>query len=285
MAEKDFIQVDVFSTGPYTGNPLAVFPDAGDLSGEQMQSIASEMNLSETSFVTNIDKDSYDVRIFTPTEELPFAGHPTIGTAWCLRHLRLLTGSELTQRSPAGATPVVHRGGETAFTRDGTAGDDVKNVAAFASALGLPEDAIGLEANLLGHGSGFLMPAPADAGVSQLMVPLRDRGWLAACSPKPAELAGLGELGAYCFTYRASGEIQARGYFPGVGVPEDPATGSAAAALGLYLADRLGDVAIEVHQGIEMGRPSRIDVRAKKGRVEVSGRSVLVLKGSLQELP
>jgi trans-2,3-dihydro-3-hydroxyanthranilate isomerase len=285
MSATEFIQVDVFSTGPYTGNPLAVFPDAADLSGEQMQTIASEMNLSETSFVTNVDDDAYDVRIFTPAEELPFAGHPTLGTAWCLRHLKMLTGSEVTQRSAAGETPVAHRGGEVEFTRTGSVGNDVTNVGALAHALSLPEDAIGLEANLLGQGSGFLMPAPADSGITQLMVPIRDRGWLAAASPKPADLAGLGEVGAYCFTYRASGEIQARGFFPGIGVAEDPATGSACAGLGLYLADRLGEVAVEVHQGIEMGRPSRLGLRAKEGRVHVSGRCVLVLKGSLEELP
>lgn len=285
MAATDFIQVDVFSTGPYTGNPLAVFPDASDLAGEQMQMIAKEMNLSETSFVTNIDDDAYDVRIFTPMEELPFAGHPTLGTAWVLRHLKLLTDSEVTQRSAAGPTPVAHRGGEVVFTRRGSVGSDVENPGAIAQALSLPEDAIGLEANLLGEGSGFLMPAIADAGYPQLMVPVRDRGWLAAASPKPSELAALGEAGAYCFTYRSSGEIQARGFFPGVGVPEDPATGSACAGLGLYLADRLGQIAVEVHQGIEMGRPSRLGLRAKDGEVQVSGRCVLVLKGSLQELP
>jgi trans-2,3-dihydro-3-hydroxyanthranilate isomerase len=285
MTTTDFIQVDVFSTGPYTGNPLAVFPEAADLSDEQMQVIASEMNLSETAFVTNIEKNAYDVRIFTPVEELPFAGHPTIGTAWCLRHLKLLTESELTQRSPAGDTPVVHRGGETTFTRTGEVEPDQADATMLANALGLPEDAIGTEAHLFGDSSGFLMPAFADSGVRHLLVPIRDRGWLAACSPKPSELAKLGDIGAYCFTQRGPGEIQARGFFPSLGIAEDPATGSAAASLGLYLADRLGKVAVEVHQGIEMGRPSRLTVRAHDGIVEVSGRSVLVLKGSLEELP
>ena len=285
MTETKFVQLDVFSTGPYTGNPLAVFPEAAHLSTEQMQAIASEMNLSETAFVTNVDEDGYDVRIFTPTEELPFAGHPTIGTAWCLRNLRMLTSSNLTQRSRAGETPVAHRGGETIFTRSGTVGENLEDVAALASALGLPEDAIGLEANLLGHGSGFLMPAIANAGIAQLMVPIRDRGWLAACSPKSNELKEVASIGAYCFTHCGPHEVQARGFFPAVGVSEDPATGSAAAGLGLYLAERLGEVAIDVIQGIEMGRPSRIGLRAKAGRVEVSGRCVLVLKGSLQELP
>ena len=285
MAETKFVQVDVFSTGPYTGNPLAVFPEADHLSTEQMQAIASEMNLSETTFVTNVDEAAYDVRIFTPADELPFAGHPTLGTCWTLRHLRMLGESHVIQRSIAGETPVEHRGGEVEFTRSGKVGDDIEDVAAIASALGLPEDALGLEAGLVGKGSGFLKPAVADAGVSQLMVPVRDRGWLAACSPKPAELTEVTDGGIYAFTHRANGELQARGFFPAVGVPEDPATGSAAAGLGLYLGERLGGCALEVHQGIEMGRPSRIGVRSTPGEVKVSGRCVLVLKGALEELP
>lgn len=285
MSETSFVQIDVFSTGPYTGNPLAVFPNASHLSTDQMQAIASEMNLSETSFVTNVDEDGYDVRIFTPSEELPFAGHPTLGTAWCLRQLRMLTGSKVTQRSGAGETQVMHRGGETTFTREGTVGEDVQDIAPLASALGLPDDAIGLEAGLIGRSSGHLKPAVASAGISQLMVPVRDRGWLAACSPKTDELKKVAELGVYCFTHSTSGDIQARGFFPALGVSEDPATGSACAGLGLYLADRVGEIDLEVHQGIEMGRPSRIGLRAKDGVTEVSGRCVLVLKGELAELP
>ena len=285
MTETRFVQIDVFSTGPYTGNPVAVFPEAARLTTEQMQAIASEMNLSETTFVTNVDADSYDVRIFTPFEELPFAGHPTLGTAWCLRHLRMLTESKVTHRSIAGETPVAHRGGEVVFTREGSVDDDIDDVSVIASALGLPEDAMGLDASLVGGTAGVLKPARASAGIAQLMVPVRDRGWLAACTPKPDELKRVADVGVYCFTHRAAGELQARGFFPAIGVSEDPGTGSAAAGLGLYLSSRLGHCAIEVYQGIEMGRPSRIGVRAERGRVEVSGRCVLVLKGALQELP
>src|SRR5215212_6633987 len=85
--DVDFVQVDVFADRAFEGNPLAVFPQARALTATQMQSIAREMNLSETSFVTASSGDSYDVRIFTPQEELSFAGHPTIGTAWVLSDL------------------------------------------------------------------------------------------------------------------------------------------------------------------------------------------------------
>jgi trans-2,3-dihydro-3-hydroxyanthranilate isomerase len=285
MPDTAFVQVDVFSTGPYTGNPLAVFPDAAHLSGEQMQAIASEMNLSETTFVTNVEEDRYDVRIFTPSEELPFAGHPTLGTCWTLRHLKMLTGSEIVQRSAVGETHVVHRGGEVMFERDGKAGDDLADIGVLADALGLPEDAIGLDASAAGLGDGLLQPATANAAYDVLLVPVRDRGWLAAISPNAAGLAKVSDMGAYCFTSRTAGELQARGFFPGVGVAEDPATGVAAAGLGIYLASRLGPIKQDVHQGIEMGRPSRIGLEAEEGTVRVSGRCVLVLKGLLEELP
>jgi trans-2,3-dihydro-3-hydroxyanthranilate isomerase len=285
VTEVNFVQVDVFSTGPYTGNPLAVYPDAAHLSTEQMQAIASEMNLSETTFVTNVDDKGYDVRIFTPAEELPFAGHPTLGTCWVLRHLKRLTANEVIQRSPAGETLVAHRGGEVMFTRQGTVGPDVEEVDELADALGVPADAIGLDASTLGRGEGLLRPAVVDAGLRQMMVPLRDRGWLAACSPKPEELKNAASIGAYCFTTRGPGELQARGFFPGIGVDEDPATGVAAAGLGLYLSSHLGSIDAELYQGIEMGRPSRIGLSAAEGSVNVSGRCVLVLKGSLEELP
>jgi trans-2,3-dihydro-3-hydroxyanthranilate isomerase len=285
VPDVNFVQVDVFSTGPYTGNPLAVFPHAAHLSTDQMQAIASEMNLSETTFVTNVDEAGYDVRIFTPAEELPFAGHPTLGTCWVLRHLKMLTASEVVQRSGAGETPVAHRGGEVEFTRTGSVDDDVIDAVAIADALGLPEDAIGLDASSIGRGDGFLRPAVAHSGLDPLIVPVRDRGWLAACSPRTDELKNVAPIGAYCFTSRAPGELQARGFFPGVGVAEDPATGAAAAGLGLYLASHLGSIDAELYQGIEMGRPSRIALRAEGDTVHVSGRCVLVLKGTLEVLP
>lgn len=285
MTTVPFVQVDVFSTGPYTGNPLAVFPEAADLSSEQMQAIASEMNLSETSFVTKVDDAGYEVRIFTPWEELPFAGHPTLGTAWVLRHLKMLSGSDVVQRSGAGKTPVAHRGGDTVFTREGTVDHDVEDVGAIASALGLPEEAIGLDVSTFADSDGFLRPALTMMGLDQLMVPVRDRGWLAACSPNAEELKKASDLGAYCFTSRTHGELQARGFFPSIGIGEDPATGSAAAGLGLYLASHLGHVEAVIYQGQEIDRPSRIGVRAKEGIVEVSGRCVLVLRGELEELP
>lgn len=97
-----YLVVDVFAREPLAGNALAVFPDAGSVAPVRMQRVAREMNLSEKTFITRVDADAYDVRIFTPAEELPFAGHPTLGTAWTLRHLGILPGDTVTQRSAAG---------------------------------------------------------------------------------------------------------------------------------------------------------------------------------------
>jgi trans-2,3-dihydro-3-hydroxyanthranilate isomerase len=283
----EFLQIDVFAGRAYEGNPLAVFPDARGLSARQMQSIASEMNLSETTFVMDVEEDAYTVRIFTPGEELPFAGHPTIGTTWVLKQLGRLKTDEVTQHSRAGSTPVRERDGYLWFERSGTVTDDLDLKEPdvnrrLARALGLDEGQIGLEARELGR-SGRLRPAWADCGVNQLMIPLRDLSALEKSYP----VGSFGDegIGVYCFTATGAGNLRARGFFRGVGIVEDPATGSAAAGLGLYLADRIGDIRLELLQGIEMGRPSRILVHARKGVVEVGGRCESVLRGSLDVVP
>lgn len=284
-----FFQLDVFAQNPYQGNPLAVFPEAGGLSAQQMQSIAREMNLSETSFVTAVDGDGYDVRIFTPQDELPFAGHPTIGTAWLLAHLGVISGTSTTQRSAAGPTPLTQREGLWWFERPGTASNDIDTTrpgtsADLATALGLVEQDIGLEASELG-GAGRLLPALSDAGLSQLMVPVKDVGTLERCSPRADLLKEVAGMGAYCVTAERAGYLRARGFWPGVGIDEDPATGSACAALGVYLADRVGEVDLQVTQGVEMGRRSVMRMHASTGRVSIGGACALIFKGVLQSLP
>ena len=286
---KKFFQVDVFADGPYEGNPLAVFPDGNGLSTVQMQAIAREMNLSETSFVTRVDGDGYDVRIFTPAEELPFAGHPTIGTAWLLEHIGAIKGDAVVQHSSGGETPLTLEDGVWWFERDGWADPNLEDrrpesTGALANALGLSENDIGLEAVEFGR-SGRLMPAFSDAGLSQLMVPVKDLDSLGRCRPSVGLLKDAGGMGAYCFTAETAGGLRARGFWPGVGVEEDPATGSACAALGIYLADRLRSIELKVRQGVEMGRPSVIDMRAEAGRVSIGGACELIFEGTLSALP
>ena len=283
--------VSVFHAGdPFRGgNPLAVFPDPGDLDAAQMQAIAQTMNLSETTFVTGGDGASYDVRIFTPREELPFAGHPTLGTTWVLRHLGRLTEDAVVQRSRAGETEVTVEGDTLYFRRTGTVAPDMEttNVRAHlevALALRLEERDVSLEAYELGR-NGMLRPALADAGLPQFLVPLRNLDALARVDVDGARLAELSPFGAYCFTAVAAGRVRARGLFPSFGIDEDPATGSAAACLGVYLADRLGDIELNVDQGIEMGRPSRMAVSATTTGVRVGGRCDLLHTGDLERVP
>jgi trans-2,3-dihydro-3-hydroxyanthranilate isomerase len=285
----EFLQVDVFADAAFEGNPLAVFPSAEGLTRRQMQAIAREMNLSETSFVTAVYGDSYDARIFTPREEMAFAGHPTIGTAWVLHDLGLIGSQEIVQRSPVGATRIELGDEIVWYERPARAEKDLEVgnppvVRDLCNALGLEAGVVGLEARELGR-PGRLAPAFSDAGLRQLMVPLRDVQALAACRPRPDLLAELTTMGAYCFTAVQAGRIRARGFFASVGVDEDPATGSAAGALGAYLADRLGPMRFEVLQGAEVGRPSRILVEAAATRVRVGGRCHLALVGRLERRP
>lgn len=286
-----YYTVSVFHAGdPFRGgNPLAVFPEAGDFDPAQMQAIAATLNLSETTFVLGGDESSYDVRIFTPREELAFAGHPTLGTTWVLRHLGSLSGESFVQRSRAGETQVTVAGEELYFRRTGTASPDMETVKErahleVAKALRLDERDVCLEAYELGR-PGILRPALTDAGLLHFVVPLRNTDALARVQVDRDRLAELSPFGAYCFTAVAAGRVQARGLFPSVGIDEDPATGSAAACLGVYLADRVGDIELNVDQGIEMGRPSRIRVSATTEAVRVGGRCDLLLSGSLERLP
>lgn len=283
MIAIEFFQVDVFADAPYQGNPLAVFPDSSELTTGQMQQIAREMNLSETTFVTSVEWDSYSLRIFTPGQELPFAGHPTIGTAWLLRHLGKLGGDRFVQTSAAGETEITARGEELWFERTGGSDPDLEGEqGSVAAALGLEPNAVGLNAEALGGAA--LKVAVSNAGIAQLMVPLHDDAVLSGCQPN-SELAALHPMGVYCFTMLGGGRLAARGFFPAAGVAEDPATGSAAAGLGLYLADRLGGGSYEIAQGREMGRPSRILMSCEPGRVSIGGGCELILKGELQTLP
>jgi trans-2,3-dihydro-3-hydroxyanthranilate isomerase len=288
---RGFQQVDVFSDEVLGGNPVAVVLAGDGLSTAQMQQLARWTNLSETTFLlapTTADAD-YRVRIFTLARELPFAGHPTLGTAWLLRELGRIEGDELTQRSEAGSTRVTASGEELWFERSGSAEPDLDDTAhgggrRLAEALGIDVAALGLEARELGR-PGRLGPAFAEAGVRYLLVPLRDIAALTSCRPRPDLLEAVAPVGAYCFTAVGAGRVRARGFFPGVGVAEDPATGSAAAALGIYLAARTGSIRFDIQQGVEIGRPSRIYVRAEQDRVAVGGRCRLVFTGRLEVLP
>lgn len=286
----EFWQVDVFAESPFLGNALAVFADAPDLSRKQMQTIASEMNLSETTFVTKVSSDEYSVRIFTPRAELPFAGHPTIGTAWVLKEQGKVRGSEVRQQSPAGPTDVTFEGDRVFFRRSGEVFEDLRRDTPqlnekLAKALGLTAGDIGLEPRELGRSTDRLEAAPTDIGIRQLMVPVRDVAALGRCRPVAGLLEEFNGDGVYCFTAVGAGRLQARGFFPELGIEEDPATGSAAAGLGVYLASRVGPIEAEIAQGVEMGRRSRIFLQADADGVRVGGSCQHVAEGKLTSLP
>jgi len=274
-----YLVVDVFARAPLEGNGLAVFPDPGSVDPALMQKIAREINLSETTFVTSAGGGAYDVRIFTPSDELPFAGHPTLGTAWVLRrHLGVLTGDEITQRSAAGETTVSLDGETVWLERSGSDGGDLDDVGEMLEALGLSKDDVGFDSAAIGGSPGALKPAITDIGVMQLMLPLAFPETVASLrAPAGVPYAD----GVYCFAPLGKGRVKARFFAPGIGVSEDPATGSAATGLGVYLGSRAGDVDIEIEQGAEIARPSFISVQARNGMARVGGGVRLAAEATL----
>ena len=300
--EVAFEQVDVFTDRAFAGNPLCVIPDGRGLAPEQMQAIAKEMNLSETTFVLppTDPKADYWMRIFTPAKEIPFAGHPSIVTAFVLASQgRILLREPITrihQQVGIGTLPLDievanRRPGRVIMTQGTPAfGGAMRDVAPVAAALGI-------DAALLA-----VSPLPiqtVSTGLQHLMVPLPDLQTLGALRPNFGLLDRLlteaGALGCYAFTLETgSAEVLARArmFAPGAGVPEDPATGSAVGPLGAYLAVH-GVLPRErqtlvVEQGIEMGRPSRMWVEVERDAagmpvgVRVGGTAVPVISGTIK---
>jgi len=292
---RAFHTLDVFTDQRFRGNPLAVVLDAAGLETGGMQAIAAEFNLSETVFVTHVDPAAgrAAVRIFTPRAELPFAGHPTVGTALLLARQGLgvatAAGRSIVLEEQAGDVPVeitFEHGVPVlaCFTAPGTA-----TIGGALDPL-LVAPAFGLEAGDLGG----MAPRPAGFGTPFLMVELASVEALGRAAsvalPEVLLAAGLGH-GAYLFTHATDdGTIRARLFAPLLGIAEDPATGSAAAGLAALLAtlDPAAELdgAWRIVQGVEMGRRSVIDVAASKrqGRVEhvaVAGGAVPVSEGRI----
>jgi len=297
-----FHTLDVFTDRRFGGNPLAVFLDGGDLPGEVMQQIAREMSLSETVFVLppRDPRALCRLRIFTPGRELPFAGHPTVGTGFLLAALgRIPLGdgrASVLLEEDVGLIPVTVEslGGSPSFVQLSVAmlptfGPPPPPREALAAMLRVRADEI-LD--------GDDRPQSVSCGVPFLFVPVRDRGVLTrAVIDAQHWLSALGNYWTqmvFIFSRDpelAGSSIRARMYAPDVGNPEDPATGSACAALGGYLGTRDprrdGTLRWIVEQGFEMGRPSLLHVETDKsaGRitaVRVGGTSVLVSEGYLE---
>ena len=297
-----YLTADIFTTRRFGGNQLAVIPDARGLTTEQMQTITREFNYSESTFVFPPDdpKHTRRVRIFTPGSELPFAGHPTVGTAHVLAAIGEipLTGDEtrIVLEEGVGPIPVVirSRNGKPEFCQFSVAklpevGPPLPPRAAIAAAISLEED------DLL---DGTWTPEVVSCGLPFSFVPVRNRAAVARSRIRvdawEKHLAGTPGENVMIFAMdpeEPGHDVRARMYGPGpaVNVPEDPATGSACAALGGYLAARTsrdGTLRWVVEQGYEMGRPSQIEIEAdKRGgtitAVRVGGSSMMVCQGEI----
>jgi len=270
------VVVDVFTDKPLEGNQLGVFTDARTLSGEQMQRLAREMNFAESTFVLPPEQGGdARVRIFTPANELPFAGHPVLGTAFVIGEqkgidvVRLETG--------LGIVPVELRrdGGRIVFGRMEQPIPAIRpyeREAELLAALGVRRSRLPVEA----YKNGPL----------HVYVELESEAEVAALRPNLAALKELPDVGANCFA-GSERRWKTRMFAPAHGVNEDPATGSAAGPLAVHLA-RHGRIAfgdeIEIRQGAELKRPSLLFARAvgsreRIERVEVGGSAVVVAKG------
>jgi trans-2,3-dihydro-3-hydroxyanthranilate isomerase len=301
MTSYRYVTADVFTSTRFGGNQLAVLPNASGLSDDQMLAITREFNYAESTFVfpPGDARNARRVRIFTPGGEVPFAGHPTVGTAFVLASIGdlALAGAEtrIVLEENVGPVPVLIRArdGKPVFcqltaSRLPEIGHELPPAADLARVLSLDEDDI-----LVGEYG----PQVVSVGLEFAFVPLRDRGAVrrARLRQDAWEESLSGTDGANLFIFALDAEepghqVRARMFGPGVAVPEDPATGSACAALGGYLAARAretdGTLRWVVEQGYEMGRPSILEVEADKrgGKVtatRVGGGSVLVCEGTI----
>src|SRR4051812_6091690 len=219
----DYHVVDVFTATPYAGNPLAVVLGADDLSTAQMQSLAREFNLSETTFPMAATQDgaTYRLRIFTPSAELPFAGHPSVGSAWVMRGLGRIGDGTIVQECGAGLLPLEVTASSIALTGGAPTVGEPLDAAPFLAAVGLADlDLAGTPVRLAGTGLEFAF------------LHVRDDA-LARCSPDIARLAELGNGGVSVFSVDEA-RMHVRVFAGGVGITEDPATGSAALGLGVF---------------------------------------------------
>lgn len=280
--ETHFYQVDVFSSELFGGNPLAVFLRGEDFKEEQMQQVALEMNLSETTFVfpaSRSDAD-FDVRIFTPEKEIPFAGHPTLGTAFVLQNAGLVpaTQNHIKLNFKAGVIPVdLHEDGKIFMTQPpGKILQTFSNTEEVAQALGLTANNIDLPVQTASTGfPALLVPINSLRAMQRIVLNLS----LLKVLLEEAKVDMI-----YPFTRQtcdAENSIHARGFAPFIGIPEDPATGSVAGALGFYLNDKNPDEkGIVIEQGYEMKRPGNIFVEIDNA-IRVGGRARMVFKGIL----
>ncbi|MFL5820689.1 MAG: PhzF family phenazine biosynthesis protein [Solirubrobacteraceae bacterium] len=277
-----FALLDVFTDRPLTGNGLAVVHDADGIDDEAMLGFAREMRLSETTFVQSADRDGADYRnrIWDLRRELPFAGHPSLGTAVAVARARGEREARYVQQTPAGLQPVdVRLDGESAYA------SMLQEAAEFGPLLE-PREALAPVGLGVDAAVAELPPQVVSTGVPQVLVPVRGPTALSAARPDWRAAAALLDRHGAIVLYLAAcdpaaGRARARAFTHSAEMGEDPATGSAAGPLCAYLHARAGAERLEIDQGLEMGRPSRLECAMESGRVRVGGGVVVLGEGSV----
>jgi trans-2,3-dihydro-3-hydroxyanthranilate isomerase len=290
MRDYAFRIVNVFAESPLAGNPLCVFEDGRDLDDATLQALALQFNLSETTFVLPSARATARVRIFTPTFEMPFAGHPTLGTAHVVRDLTG-AGDAVTLEMRAGDIPVSAQGDVwTLSAKAPTHRSATASRADLAAMLGLAADDLAP--------AGDAPPLWVDTGAEQLVIPLASADAVRRAAPRPDLLLAHGGNGARAMAYvwardpaRPAGAggatpVVARFFFPKHGaVIEDPGTGSACANLGGWLLATHAPLPqrMAIHQGDAVGRPCRLGLEVTADRrILVSGRVIELGRGSIR---
>ncbi len=279
--KKECILLDVFTDRPFSGNQLAVFPEAEDLSADRMQRLANEINYSETVFLQSSEDDGadFEIRIFTPQSELPFAGHPTLGAAYAVFHIldgRPSVKDRLRLKTKVGTIPLEKENGNIWMRQNEPEFfDQYRDKAEIAAAVGLKPEEI----------SDDFPIEEVSTGNTILIVPVRD---LAAIQRAEGNVNSLRNffsdkksMAPYLFTLETvnpEAKVHTRLFAPHLGIMEDPATGSAAGPLTGYLLKHQifgSEFEIANEQGLEIGRPSKIVMRGTAGedryQVEIGG--------------
>ena len=274
--------LDVFAERPLAGNGLAVVDDGDALTDETMLAVAKETGLSETTFVQTASAGGADYRnrIWDPHEELPFAGHPSLGTAVAVARWRGLDQASFVQQTGAGLQPVdveQENGSWRAsmLQNEPEFGPEVEPEAVMA--------AVGLRA---ADAHPELPPQVVSTGMPHVIAPVAEHEALSRAQPDYPTIYELSDpFGSICiylaFCEPDAERAQARSFTRSVEMGEDPATGSAAGPLGAYLFERTGCRSLAIRQGEEMGRPSRIEVTMQDGRPRVSGGVVPLIDGEI----
>ncbi|MBT3921191.1 MAG: PhzF family phenazine biosynthesis protein [Nitrospina sp.] len=287
--ETPFYQVDVFTDRIFGGNPLAVFTNGNSFQEDQLQKVAREMNLSETTFVypPTRDEADFDVRIFTPSREIPFAGHPTLGTAFVLRRNESVTSDPIRLNFKGGIIPVWAENDKGTMQHPPAKMlHKLNHSESIAKALGLSIDQLDDTLPVQVVSTGFpalLVPVISLKAMQEIVLNLQTL-------KEVMGPLGIDMIYPFCReTVHTQNTVHSRAFAPSLGISEDPATGSVAGAMGAYWASlekSNADLTMTIEQGYEMERPSLINVEISKQegeaqQIRVGGQTQAVFTGMM----